>query len=114
MPGWADLIATSHRYLRCFAVSLVLPALLLAGCLRSTAQSPGRAGRATGGKIVIDFWNGFTGPDGKTMEQMVDRFRERNPDVGVRMEIIPWGTCYDKRTLSLAYGGAPDVFVVHA
>jgi multiple sugar transport system substrate-binding protein len=30
------------------------------------------------------------------------------------MQIIPWGTYYDKLTLALAYGGAPDVFIVHA
>ena len=33
---------------------------------------------------------------------------------GVRMQIIPWGTYYDKLMLSLAYGGAPEVFIVHA
>lgn len=91
-----------------------LPALLLDGCSRS--PSPARRGSAplAKGGIVLDFWNGFTGPDGKTMEKMVRRFQERNPDVGVRMQIIPWGTYYDKLTLSLAYGGAPDVFVLHA
>src|SRR5436309_15699703 len=93
---------------------LVLPALLLAGCARTGPQAARAAERTADGKIVIDFWNGFTGPDGKTMQQIVHRFQERNPDVVVRMQIIPWGTYYDKLTLSLAYGGAPDLFVVHA
>ena len=66
------------------------------------------------GRTVINFWNGFTGPDGKTMEAMVDRFQVENPDVRVKMQIIPWGTYYDKVTLALAYGGAPDVFICHA
>ena len=48
------------------------------------------------------------------MEALVTRFQAENPDVRVRMQIIPWGTYYDKLTLSLAYGGAPDVFIVHA
>ena len=30
------------------------------------------------------------------------------------MQIIPWGTYYDKLVLSLAYGDAPDVFICHA
>jgi multiple sugar transport system substrate-binding protein len=30
------------------------------------------------------------------------------------MQIIPWGTYYDKLTLAMAYGGAPEVFIVHA
>ncbi len=65
-------------------------------------------------RVTLAFWNGFTGPDGKTMERMVRDFRAANPDVDVRMQIIPWGTYYDKLTLALAYGGAPDVCVLAA
>lgn len=83
--------------------------LLPLGCARHS-----RAEDAPGGKITLNFWNGFTGPDGKTMEAMVSRFQAENPDVVVKMQLIPWGTYYDKLTLSLAYGGAPEVFVVHA
>ena len=82
----------------------------LSGCQQS--KTPGI--EKVGNKIVIDFWNGFTGPDGKTMEKMVAQFQKENPDVMVRMQIIPWGTYYDKLMLSLAYGGAPEVFIVHA
>jgi len=67
-----------------------------------------------GNKIVVNFWNGFTGPDGKTMAAIVKQFQADNPDVEVKMQIIPWGTYYDKLTLSLAYGGAPDVFIMQA
>jgi len=96
----------------------MVPVLLLAGCAR---RRPEAASRATAGSktaksehIVLDFWNGFTGPDGKTMEKLVKQFQAENRDVTVRMQIIPWGTYYDKLTLSLAYGGAPEVFVMHA
>lgn len=64
--------------------------------------------------ITLEFWNGFTGPDGTTMERIVRRFNREHKAVRVRMQIIPWGTYYDKVTLGLAYGGAPDVFVLHA
>jgi multiple sugar transport system substrate-binding protein len=69
---------------------------------------------SSGQKIVLNFWNGFTGPDGRALEKIVARFHERNPGIQVRMQVIPWGTYYDKLTLSLAYGGAPDVFIMHA
>lgn len=94
-----------------FCVVVCIFALVnLSGCRKS-----GNVGvEKVGGKIVIDFWNGFTGPDGKTMEKIVAQFQKANPDVAVRMQIIPWGTYYDKLMLSLAYGGAPEVFVVHA
>ncbi len=29
------------------------------------------------------------------------------------MQIIPWGTYYDKLTLGLAYGNPPDAFILH-
>lgn len=86
-------------------------AALAGGC--AARRRAGSAALAAAG-TTIRFWNGFTGPDGKTMEALVKRFRAANPDVAVEMQIIPWGTYYDKLTLSLAYNGAPDVFVVHA
>lgn len=63
---------------------------------------------------MLDYWNGFTGPDGKTMEMLVEQFQRDNPDIRVKMQLIPWGTYYNKLTLALAYGGAPDVFICQA
>lgn len=90
--------------------ALLVGALLFAvpGC--RTARGPSSQPDV----LTIDFWNGFTGPDGATMERMVRAFNRENTDVRVRMQIIPWGTYYDKVTLGLAFGGAPDVFVLHA
>lgn len=66
------------------------------------------------GSVEIQFWNGFSGPDGVTMEHIVEAFNKEHPEIHVKMQIIPWGTYYDKVTLGLAFGGAPDVFVLHA
>jgi multiple sugar transport system substrate-binding protein len=98
------------------AARLATPAAMLTvGC---TGQAGRQAQRATSaannGVTELRFWNGFTGPDGKAMEALIRRFQAENPDVRVRMQIIPWGTYYDKITLSLAYGGAPDLFIMHA
>ena len=91
---------------------LLLPlSLLLMSCLTSGCGKQEQ--RAQNGVIVLDFWNGFTGPDGKTMEKIVDAFNKEHKNVKVRMQIIPWGTYYDKVTLGLAYGKAPDVFILH-
>lgn len=79
----------------------------LSGC----AHGPEKKGPE--GVITLEFWNGFTGPDGKTMEKIVNRFNAEHKDIQVHMQIIPWGTYYDKVTLGLAYGGAPDVFILH-
>jgi len=48
------------------------------------------------------------------MDKIVEQFNRENPKIQVRVQVIPWGTYYDKVTLSLAFGGAPDVFVLHA
>jgi multiple sugar transport system substrate-binding protein len=77
--------------------------LALSGCARR--RSPDRP---------LAFWNGFTGPDGKTMEQLVARFQRENPDVRVTMQIIPWAQYYDKLTLSLGFDQAPDLFICQA
>lgn len=89
--------------------------LALAVCLL-TACGCGRpdASHNNAVPIVLTFWNGFTGPDGTTMEKIVRKFNREHKDIRVKMQIIAWSTYYDKLTLGLAYGGAPDIFIVHA
>jgi len=79
--------------------------ILIAGCSHRRATNTG--------VITLEFWNGFTGPDGRTMEAIVTQFNAEHKNIQVRMQIIPWNTYYDKVTLGLAYGGAPDVFILH-
>lgn len=93
----------SGRFLGLCAMVSAL-ALFLSGCSRRQAVEE---------EGVLRFWNGFTGPDGATMERIVRQFQSRT-GIRVKMQIIPWATYYDKLILSLAYGGAPDVFVCHA
>src|SRR5947208_1676700 len=78
----------------------------LAGCSRPEVQAAG--------SIHLRFWNGFTGPDGKTMEKMVAQFQQENPAIRVDMQIIPWAQYYDKLTLGLAFDKGPHVFICHA
>jgi multiple sugar transport system substrate-binding protein len=89
-------------------IALVL-SVAFSGCRVAEPAVP-----APGEPVELTFWNGFSGPDGKAMEKIVKQFNQEHPDVKVRMEIIPWGTYYDKLTLGLAFGGAPDVFILHA
>lgn len=96
--------------IRFLAVAVVLcwTGLLLGGCAQESREhNPGQV-------VTLEFWNGFTGPDGVTMERIVRQFNREHKRIRVRMQIIPWNTYYDKITLGLAYGGAPDVFILHA
>lgn len=88
-------------------VALIAALGLSAGCRGERNTSADKV-------LILDFWNGFTGPDGATMEKIVRRFNSEHTGIRVRMQIIPWSTYYDKVTLGLAYGGAPDVFILHA
>lgn len=103
------MLPRSRRQHPYILIAIALALTLGAGCngARHNAGSTPR-------KLEIRFWNGFTGPDGQTMAKLVREFQVANPDVQVNMQIIPWGTYYDKLTLSLAYGGGPDVFILQA
>ncbi|MCW5942268.1 MAG: ABC transporter substrate-binding protein [Fimbriimonadaceae bacterium] len=66
------------------------------------------------GRIELNFWNGFTGPDGRTMLRMIRRFNEQNPDVRVSMQRMDWATYYNKLMVAAMDGRGPEVFVIHA
>ena len=66
------------------------------------------------GRVIIRFWNGFTGPDGRQIVKLVKQFNEENPDVQVQVQRIDWNTYYNKVFVAGLGGRAPDVFVVHA
>lgn len=65
------------------------------------------------GDNQLIFWHGLTGPDGVTMQAMVEQFVADNPDMSVRIEAMPWGIYYDKLLAAMVSGDPPDVFVIH-
>lgn len=67
-----------------------------------------------GGGTHISFWNGLTGSDGVTLNEMLVRFAEENPDISVTVEIIAWNTLYQKLQTAFIAGEEPDVFLLHA
>jgi multiple sugar transport system substrate-binding protein len=69
---------------------------------------------ARDGQIVLRFWNGFTGPDGRQIIKLVRQFNEEHEDIKVLLQRIDWGTYYNKLYVAGLGGRAPDVFVVHA
>jgi multiple sugar transport system substrate-binding protein len=65
-------------------------------------------------QVTIRFWNGFTGPDGRTILKLVKRFNQENPDIHVLMQRMDWGTYYNKLFVAGIGNRAPEVFVIHA
>lgn len=63
--------------------------------------------------VTVRFWNGFTGPDGRTMLHLVKRFNSQNPDVHVLMQRMDWSTYYNKLFVAGIGHRAPELFVIH-
>jgi ABC-type glycerol-3-phosphate transport system substrate-binding protein len=76
-------------------------------------ETPIVAEIGTGG-THISFWNGLTGSDGVTLNEMLAEFAEENPDVSVTVEMIAWATLYQKLQTAFVAGTYPDVFLLHA
>ncbi|MFN7252640.1 MAG: ABC transporter substrate-binding protein [Anaerobacillus sp.] len=64
--------------------------------------------------ISLNFWNGFTGPDGEDMKKIVDQFnQEFAGEINVKTETMQWGVFYDKIRTVVTQGQAPDVAIMH-
>ncbi|MHA6511154.1 sugar ABC transporter substrate-binding protein [Tessaracoccus sp. Z1128] len=61
-------------------------------------------GAATGS---LDVW--AMGAEGEKLPQLVEMFKQENPDVDIRVTPVPWDSAHDKFTASIAAGTAPDV-----
>jgi multiple sugar transport system substrate-binding protein len=87
-------------------------AVLALGLARS---GPGwMPGQGAAAKVELSFWNGFTGPDGRVMLQLLRDFNAAHGDIAVTMQRMDWGTYYNKLMVAAVDGRGPEVFVVHA
>jgi multiple sugar transport system substrate-binding protein len=89
------------------SIAAMLAATATGGCLRPSS------GGDDSGQITLRFWNGFTGPDGRTMLAIIRAFNASQSDVRVIMQRMEWGSYYNKLFVAGLGGRAPDVFVVH-
>jgi ABC-type glycerol-3-phosphate transport system substrate-binding protein len=64
------------------------------------------------GSTHISFWNGLTGSDGTTLNEMIAQFAAENSDYSVTTEIIPWATLYTKLQAAFVADEAPDLFLI--
>lgn len=104
---------------RIMALGLVLTLALsaLAGCGadKSKSTTTTEPAKSTPAKLVeINFWNVFTGPDGKGMQNLVEQFnKEYDGKIKVTVQSLPGGEYYDKIVTSVASGDAPEVGIMH-
>jgi len=89
----------------------LLVALLLIGFWRYTDPARKATNKA---QMLIRFWNGFTGPDGRSIIQLAETFNQQNPDVKILVQRMDWGTYYNKLFVAGLGNRAPEVFILHA
>lgn len=96
-----------------FSLMLLSTALFTTALAQEEEPEPVVTELGSGG-TQISFWNGLSGSDGVTLNEMIAQFVEENPDISVRTEIIDWGTLYPKLQAAFVAGDPPNVFLLHA
>src|SRR3546814_1508880 len=106
------LVPYATLFLSVATGTLATAALALAGC--AGQGSGGGADTNADGKIVLDFWNGFTGPDGPALEQVIADFNASQDKIEVKANIMPWDILYQKVLTSVASNDGPDIIAMSA
>lgn len=63
--------------------------------------------------VTLEFWGGWTGPDGAIMQELVDRYNAENPNVQVNLTIQAWSPLFDAFIASASAGESPDIMAMH-
>lgn len=101
------------RGIRIATVGAGVLALALSGCA-GQGSGGGDNGGGADGEVSLTFWNGFTGPDGPALEQVIEDFNASQDEVTVTAEIMPWDTLYQKVLTAVAGNDGPDIIAMSA
>lgn len=96
----------------CLVLATALSVLCLIGCSNNDPNAP-----SADGFTVIRFWNGFTGTDGETMDEIVEAFNAEYESQKIRVvaDKIPWDTLFTKlTTTSSNLRSAPHIVAMSA
>ena len=96
-------------------------AAFLAGCgggqgVGNRPQSGGGAGftgKYDGPPVTLDYWNGFTGGDGPTMQAMLKKFNDSQKNITVKNNTVEWADFYQRLPAAAKAGRGPEVGVMH-
>ncbi len=114
---------SKRSYLLSFMLVVVFMVMVFAVSLTSTMAQDAATPAPTetpivanlgSGELQISFWNGLTGSDGVTLNDMLAQFAQENPDISITVEMIAWNTLYQKLQTAFVAGTQPDMFLLHA
>lgn len=63
--------------------------------------------------VELEFWGGWTGPDGDVMRSIVEQYNAENPGVQVNLTIQQWSPLFDTFIASASAGESPDILAMH-
>lgn len=91
--------------------SLAVGILSLAACA-PMGQAPATSGESTsppaGETVEIEYSTYDLGPANQSREAVVDAFQAANPNVKVKLTVLPYGELWDKINALMAAGSPPD------
>jgi len=90
------------RSKRLFSVLLVVLALLLPA-----------VASAQGDVVTLEFWGGWTGPDGDIMDQLVQQWNTEHPNIQITLTRQQWSPLFDAFVVASASNEAPDILAMH-
>ncbi|NOY07475.1 MAG: ABC transporter substrate-binding protein [Spirochaetes bacterium] len=86
--------------------------LFAKGTQEKQKAAAGKKEAAPAGKVVVNYWSRKTGSDGDVFSEFIKGFNTANPNIEVKMQVLPWGEYYGKVRASILTGNAPEVFDV--
>ncbi len=86
--------------------------VLAAGAAGFIAFGPRGRQNIPAGRLVLDYWEKWTGHEGKAMERIVDRFNTSQDRLFVRYLVT--GTIHQKALIAIAGGDPPDIVGLNA
>lgn len=102
------------RKLSIMLTTLLVASTALYGC-GSVSNSSSSSSSGNAKSVTINYWNPFTGDDGKTMSKIVDAFNtEEKGKITVKVQSMTADDMYSKLTVAEQSGtGIPDVCINH-
>lgn len=95
-----------------YAFTLLLTVgIVLSGCSQPKESSSGSDKK--NGVTEIEFWGGWTGPDGEVMRSLVDQFNQENSDIKVKLETMQWSPLFEKLITQTKVGNPPALMAMH-
>lgn len=85
-------------------------AIMVLVLLLPVAIAPLQMAQAASSKtIVLNFWNGMTGPDKPALDQVIKDFNSSQSGIKVVNVPLPWDVFYQKLSTSIASGKGPEI-----